>query len=170
MTEGEREPSEASFCACCKLSHFNCVQLFATLWTVAHRAPLSMGFSRQKYWSGLTCLPWGIFPTQALKLRFLHLQYWQAESLPLALIPLLRALWPWSLHDLITLLLNLGLLPSCTAKPIYVSRLRWRRVLCLHQGTKQREQASHPQKTQDSLKSFSKAFLKGTFEGKRLPW
>ena len=29
------------------------VQLFATLWTVAHNAPLSMGFSRQEYWSGL---------------------------------------------------------------------------------------------------------------------
>ena len=29
------------------------VQLFAILWTVAHQAPLSMGFSRQEYWSGL---------------------------------------------------------------------------------------------------------------------
>ena len=29
------------------------VQLFATPWTVAHQAPLSMGFSRQEYWSGL---------------------------------------------------------------------------------------------------------------------
>ena len=30
-----------------------CVQLFATPWTVAHQAPLSMKFSRQEYWSGL---------------------------------------------------------------------------------------------------------------------
>ena len=29
------------------------VQLFVTLWTVAHQAPPSMGFSRQEYWSGL---------------------------------------------------------------------------------------------------------------------
>ena len=29
------------------------VQLFATSWTVAHRAPLSMGFFRQEYWSGV---------------------------------------------------------------------------------------------------------------------
>ena len=29
------------------------VQIFATLWTIAHQAPLSMGFSRQEYWSGL---------------------------------------------------------------------------------------------------------------------
>ena len=31
----------------------SCVRLFATLQTVAYRAPLSMGFSRQEYWSGL---------------------------------------------------------------------------------------------------------------------
>ena len=31
------------------------VRLFSTPWTVAHQAPLSMGFSRQKYWSGLPC-------------------------------------------------------------------------------------------------------------------
>ena len=37
----------------CMLSHFSRVQPFATLWTVAHQAPLSMGFSRQEYWSGL---------------------------------------------------------------------------------------------------------------------
>ena len=36
------------------LSH---VQLFAVLWTVAHQAPLSMGFSRQEYWSGLPFPP-----------------------------------------------------------------------------------------------------------------
>ena len=40
----------------CVLSLSSCVQLFATLWTVAHQAPLSMGFSRQEYWSGLSCL------------------------------------------------------------------------------------------------------------------
>ena len=37
----------------CMLSHFSLVQLFATLWTVARQAPLSMGFSRQEYWSAL---------------------------------------------------------------------------------------------------------------------
>ena len=31
------------------LSHFSHVQLFVTLWTIAHQAPLSMGFSRQEY-------------------------------------------------------------------------------------------------------------------------
>ena len=35
------------------------VQLFATLWIVAHQSPLSMGLSRQEYWSGLLCPPPG---------------------------------------------------------------------------------------------------------------
>ena len=37
------------------LSHFSCVRLHVTPWTVAHQAPLSMGFSRQECWSGLSC-------------------------------------------------------------------------------------------------------------------
>ena len=45
-------------CAC-MLSHFSRVWLFVTLWTVAHQVPLSMGFSRQEYWSGLPCSPPG---------------------------------------------------------------------------------------------------------------
>ena len=36
-----------------KLLVLSCVRLFAAPWTVAHQAPLSMGFSRQEYWSGL---------------------------------------------------------------------------------------------------------------------
>ena len=39
------------------LNCFTHVQLYATLWTVAHQTPLSMGFSRQEYWSGLPCAP-----------------------------------------------------------------------------------------------------------------
>ena len=39
----------------CILSSFSSVQFFATLWTVACHASLSMGFSRQEYWSGLVC-------------------------------------------------------------------------------------------------------------------
>ena len=39
------------------LNRFSHVQLFVTLWTVALQAPLSMGFSRQEYWSGLPCPP-----------------------------------------------------------------------------------------------------------------
>ena len=41
------------------LIHFSHVQLCATLWTVAYQVPLTMGFSRQKYWRGLTWPPLG---------------------------------------------------------------------------------------------------------------
>ena len=43
----------------CTLSCFSHVRLFVTLWTVACQAPLSMGFSRQEYWSGFPCPPPG---------------------------------------------------------------------------------------------------------------
>ena len=46
------------------LSH---VQLFATPWTVAHQAPLSMGFSRQEYWSGLPFPPPGDLPDPGIE-------------------------------------------------------------------------------------------------------
>ena len=36
-----------------KVKSLSRVQLFSTPWTVAYQAPLSMGFSRQEYWSGL---------------------------------------------------------------------------------------------------------------------
>ena len=36
-----------------KVKSFSRVRLFATPWTVAYQAPLSMGFSRQEYWSGV---------------------------------------------------------------------------------------------------------------------
>ena len=39
------------------LSHFSHVKLFAIPWTVARLTPLSLGFSRQEYWSGLPCIP-----------------------------------------------------------------------------------------------------------------
>ena len=46
------------------------VQLFATPWTVAHQAPLSMEFIRQEYWSGLPFpILQGIFPIQGSKLH-----------------------------------------------------------------------------------------------------
>ena len=49
------------------LSRFICVQLFVTLWTLACRAPLSMGFSRQEYWSGLPRPPTGYLPDPGIK-------------------------------------------------------------------------------------------------------
>ena len=39
----------------CLLSHFSQVPFSVTLWTTACQAPLAIGFSRQEYWSGLSC-------------------------------------------------------------------------------------------------------------------
>ena len=53
------------------LSH---VRLFATPWTVAHQAPLSMGFSRHEYWSGLPFPSPGDLPDPGIEPTFPALQ------------------------------------------------------------------------------------------------
>ena len=53
---------------CAVLSGFSHFPLFATPWTVAHQAPLSMGFSRQEYWSGLPFPPPGDLPDSGTEL------------------------------------------------------------------------------------------------------
>ena len=45
----------------------NRVELFETPWTVAQQAPLSMEFSRQEYWSGLSCPPPGDLPSPGME-------------------------------------------------------------------------------------------------------
>ena len=62
-------------------NHFSRVQLFVTLWTVACQGPLSLGFSRQEYWSGLPCLSLGNLPDTGIEPGSLELQ---ADSLPLS--------------------------------------------------------------------------------------
>ena len=57
----------------------NHVRLFATPWTVACQAPLSVGFSREEYWSGLPFLSPGDLPDPGIKPRSPTLQ---ADSLP----------------------------------------------------------------------------------------
>ena len=57
----------------------SCVQLFATPWTVVCQAPLSRGFSRQEYWSGLACPPPGDLLHPGIKARSPTLK---ADSLP----------------------------------------------------------------------------------------
>ena len=51
-----------------KLSCFSSVRIFVTLWTVVHQAPLSLGFSRQEYWSGLPCSPPGDLPDPGIEI------------------------------------------------------------------------------------------------------
>ena len=52
-----------------KVKSLSRVRLFATPWTVAHQAPLSMGFSRQKYWSGLPFPSPGDIPNPGIEPR-----------------------------------------------------------------------------------------------------
>ena len=49
------------------LSPVSHVQFCATIWTVAHQAPLSMGISRLEYWSGLPCPPPGDLPDPGIE-------------------------------------------------------------------------------------------------------
>ena len=66
------------------LNRFSHVLLFVTSWTVAHQAPLSMGFSRQEYWSGLPCPPPGYLPDPGIEPVSLTSPALPVGSLPLA--------------------------------------------------------------------------------------
>ena len=68
----------------CMLSCFSHVQLSVTLWTVAHHAPLSMGFSRQEYWSVLAFPYPGDLPDQGSNLCLLRLLHCRCIILPLS--------------------------------------------------------------------------------------
>ena len=72
-------PWSIDVCVCVCVCGLSCAQLFATPWTVAHQAHLSMGFPRQEYWSGLTFPPLGDLPHPGIKLSSPALQ---VDSLP----------------------------------------------------------------------------------------
>ena len=78
----------------CALSRFSGIWHFATLWTVACWAPVSMGFSRQEYWSGLPCPPPEDFPSPRIKPRCPALQL-NSSSFEL---PRNRPSRYWTLH------------------------------------------------------------------------
>ena len=61
-----------------KVKSLSSVLLFSTPWTVAHQAPLSMGFSRQEYWSGLPFPSLGDLPDPGIEPRS---PAFQADSL-----------------------------------------------------------------------------------------
>ena len=55
------------FCKFFVLIHFSHVWLFAIAWTVAHQVPLSMGFFKQEYWSGLPFSSPGDLPNPGIE-------------------------------------------------------------------------------------------------------
>ena len=72
LGEGNYKTKEANDFAwqcphACMPSRLSHVQLFATVWTVACQAPLSMGFPRQEYWSGLRCPSPGDLPDPGIE-------------------------------------------------------------------------------------------------------
>ena len=73
--------SDRLICACV-LSHFSCVRLFATPWTVAFQAPLSMEFCSQESWSGLPCPSPGGLPGPRIEPIAPSSPALQADSLP----------------------------------------------------------------------------------------
>ena len=75
----------------CVLSH---VRLFATPWTTVYQAPLSMGFSRQEYWSGFPFSSPGIFPTQGLNPGHLHCRHMLLLSEPPGKPGVSTRVWP----------------------------------------------------------------------------
>ena len=72
------EPGKFDFVVASLLSQ---ARLFATPWTVARQAPLSMGFSRPEYWSGLLGPPPGDLPDREIKSGSAA---WQDDSLSLS--------------------------------------------------------------------------------------
>jgi len=73
-----------SVCVCAQLHSHVCVRLFLTLCTVACQTPLSMGFSKQGYWSGLPCPPPGCLPNSGTEPASNPSPALQADSLPLS--------------------------------------------------------------------------------------
>ena len=68
----------------CILNHFSCVRL-CNLWTVACQAPLSMGFSKQEYWSGFPSPTPGDLPNSGMEhTSLMSSALALAGSLPLA--------------------------------------------------------------------------------------
>ena len=63
------------------LSHFSCVELFATLWIEAHQASLSMRFPRQENWSELPCPSPGDLPDPGSEPTSLVLPTWAGRFL-----------------------------------------------------------------------------------------
>ena len=61
------EHGTSSLTSVCVLCHFSHVWLCGMLWIIACQAPLSMGFSRQEYWSGLPCPPPGVLPDSGIE-------------------------------------------------------------------------------------------------------
>ena len=117
----------------CVLSHFSRVRFFATLRTIAHQAPLSMGFSVQEYCKGLPCPPPGDLPSPGIEPHsyisstgskfFTTNTTWEAQQTSIQLL---------SIQEQSSLRLNnLRVKGEITSK-IFLTFLRWMVMKILH--------------------------------------
>ena len=74
-------------CVCVWAPSLIRVRLFETPWTVAHKAPLSMEFFGQEYWTRLPFPPPGDLPNPGINQHFFCLLHWQTDSLLLTRLP-----------------------------------------------------------------------------------
>ena len=88
LVSGAQQSDPDIYMNACMLNHLSHVQLFAMLWTIAHQAPLSMGFSRQEYWSGLPCPPPHIYTYILFKIFFSIIVYYKILNIFLYAIPI----------------------------------------------------------------------------------
>ena len=70
-----------------KSTYFSCIQLFAAPWTITYQTPLSMGFSRQEYWSGLPFPPSGNLPDTEIKPHLLCLLLTKVQVVKAMVLP-----------------------------------------------------------------------------------
>ena len=98
-----------------------CGRFFATQWTIACQAPLSMRFSRQEYWSGLPHPPPGDLPDPEIEPASLRLLHWQAGSL--ALVPPGKPNFPFTLRKKYSFIYYPDFPPICTVTNILSSQL-----------------------------------------------
>ena len=99
-------------CVCVCVKSFQLCLTLCDPTDCTHQAPLSLGFSRQEYWSGLPCPPPGDLPDQGSNPYLLHLLHWQAGSSALA-PPGKPSLW------CISFLISLPSMHSVTQKLIF---------------------------------------------------
>ena len=106
----------------CMPSHFSCVWLFVTLWTVARQVPLSMGLSRQEYWSGLSCPSPGDLSDPGIKPASLTSPALAGRFFiaapgkllyTLEILNIVNVCWHWRMDDRVTNWLSLAGMREC---------------------------------------------------------
>ena len=81
LAPGSKETTNMNYCKSCMCAQ-SCLTLWDS-WTAAHKAPLSMGFSRKEYWSGLPFPPPGDIPDSGIEPTSPMSPALQRDSLPL---------------------------------------------------------------------------------------